>query len=73
MRLCGGCPAGAARPGLLALIKASSGAASSPAATSAAAFNSADLARAIALYQNQLEQQLMGGIGATQSASFVTA
>ncbi|HEY4406680.1 MAG TPA: EF-hand domain-containing protein [Xanthobacteraceae bacterium] len=59
---------------LLALIKGSSGAAASPAATPAtAAFNSADLARAFALYQNQLAQQLMGGIGATQNASLLTA
>jgi hypothetical protein len=31
------------------------------------------LARAFALYQHQLEQQLMSGISATQSASPVTA
>jgi Ca2+-binding EF-hand superfamily protein len=56
-----------AQDALLSLIKGSSS--SDPAGTSAAgALNSADLARAFSLYQNQLEQQLMAGIGATQNA-----
>jgi Ca2+-binding EF-hand superfamily protein len=62
-----------AQDALLSLIKGSS-APSSPAATSTAGtLNSADLARAFALYQSQLEQQLMSGISATQSGSPVTA
>jgi Ca2+-binding EF-hand superfamily protein len=62
-----------AQDALLSLIKGSSGP-SNPAATSAAAaLNSADLARAFALYQNQLEQQLISGTSATQSASPITA
>jgi Ca2+-binding EF-hand superfamily protein len=56
-----------AQDALLSLIKGSSS--SNPAGASAAgALNSADLARAFSLYQNQLEQQLMAGIGATQNA-----
>ena len=37
----------------------------------AATLNGADLARAFALYQSQLEQQLLSGIGTTQSASII--
>jgi hypothetical protein len=53
-----------------ALINGSSS--SDPSTTAAAgALNSSDLARAFSLYQNQLEQQLLAGISATQSASIV--
>jgi len=38
-------------------------------ATVAETFNGAALARAVAIYQSQLEQLLLGGIGATRSAS----
>jgi hypothetical protein len=59
-----------AQDALSALIKASGGSSSSAAGTSTArALNSADLARAFALYQSQLEQQLLSSISATQSAS----
>ena len=59
-----------AQDALLSLVKGTSS--SDPSSTSAAgALNSADLARAFSLYQNQLEQQLMAGISATQSASLV--
>jgi hypothetical protein len=59
-----------AQDALAALINGSSS--SDPSTTGAAgALNSADLVRAFSLYQNQLEQQLMAGIGATQSASIV--
>jgi Ca2+-binding EF-hand superfamily protein len=59
-----------ARDALMSLIKGSDSASSSPAATAAAGmFSSADLAHAFALYQSQLEQQLVSGISATQSAS----
>jgi hypothetical protein len=51
----------------LALIKASSTSSNGPAAQSAAGlFSQADLAHAFALYQNQLEQQLVSSIGAIQ-------
>jgi Ca2+-binding EF-hand superfamily protein len=57
-----------ARDALMSLIKGS--ASSTPAAATAAGmFSSADLAHAFALYQSQLEQQLVSGISATQSAS----
>jgi Ca2+-binding EF-hand superfamily protein len=59
-----------AQDALAALMNGSSS--SDPSTTGAAgALNSADLVRAFSLYQNQLEQQLMAGIGATQSASIV--
>jgi Ca2+-binding EF-hand superfamily protein len=59
-----------AQDALSALINGSSS--SDPATTAAAgALNSADLVRAFSLYQNQLEQQLLAGISATQSASLV--
>jgi Ca2+-binding EF-hand superfamily protein len=59
-----------AQDAVTALIKASGGSSSSPAGTSTAAtLNSADLARAFALYQSQLEQQVLSSISATQSAS----
>jgi Ca2+-binding EF-hand superfamily protein len=74
-------PAAGATPGagnsaqdaLLSLIKAdgtSSGTAASgsAAAPSVGGLSQADLARAFALYQSQLEQQLVSSIGATQSA-----
>jgi Ca2+-binding EF-hand superfamily protein len=57
-----------AQDALLALIKASgASSSSSPAAQSAAGlFSQADLAHAFALYQNQLEQQLVSSIGSIQ-------
>ncbi len=59
-----------AQDALSALINGSSS--SDPSTTAAAgALNSSDLARAFSLYQNQLEQQLLAGISATQSASIV--
>ncbi len=59
-----------AQDALSALINGN--ASSDPATTAAAgALNSSDLARAFSLYQNQLEQQLLAGISATQSASIV--
>ena len=59
-----------AQDALSALINGSSS--SDPSATAAAgALNSSDLVRAFSLYQNQLEQQLLAGISATQSASIV--
>jgi len=74
-------PAAGATPGagnsaqdaLLSLIKAdgtSSGTATggTAAASSVGGLSQADLARAFALYQSQLEQQLVSSIGATQSA-----
>jgi hypothetical protein len=54
---------------LTSLIKGSGG--SSNGTSTAGALNSADLARAFALYQSQLEQQLLAGIGATRSASII--
>jgi hypothetical protein len=54
----------------MSLIKGSGGSSNSPAGASAAGtFNSADLARAFALYQSQLEQQLLSGLGTAQTAS----
>jgi hypothetical protein len=53
-----------AQDALKALINGNGGATST-----VGALNGADLARAFALYQSQLEQQLLSGIGATQSAS----
>jgi Ca2+-binding EF-hand superfamily protein len=58
-----------ARDALLSLIKGNSGSSSPAGIAAAGVLNSADLARAFALYQSQLEQQLMSGISATQSAS----
>jgi Ca2+-binding EF-hand superfamily protein len=59
-----------AQDALQSLIKASGGSSSSPAGTSTAGtLNTADLARAFALYQSQLEQQVLSSISATQSAS----
>jgi len=59
-----------AQDAVSALINGSSS--SDPSTTAAAgALNSSDLARAFSLYQNQLEQQLLAGISATQSASIV--
>jgi Ca2+-binding EF-hand superfamily protein len=61
-----------AQDALMSLINGSGGSSNSPAGTSAAGmFNSADLARAFSLYQSQLEQQLLAGISATQSAGIV--
>jgi Ca2+-binding EF-hand superfamily protein len=62
-----------AQDALLSLIKASGGSSSSPAAdaSTTGTLNIADLARAFALYASQLEQQLLGGIGATQSTSII--
>jgi Ca2+-binding EF-hand superfamily protein len=65
-----------AQDALLSLIKAdgtSSGTAASGTATasSVGGLSQADLARAFALYQSQLEQQLVSSIGATQSAGVV--
>ena len=67
-----------AQDALLSLIKAdgtsnssaASGTATSGTATasSVGGLSQADLARAFALYQSQLEQQLVSSIGATQSA-----
>jgi hypothetical protein len=53
----------------MSLIKGSNSASSPAATTAAGLFSSADLAHAFALYQSQLEQQLVSGISATQSAS----
>jgi Ca2+-binding EF-hand superfamily protein len=59
-----------AQDALMSLIKASGGSSNAPAGTSAAGtFNSADLARAFALYQSQLEQRLLSGLGTAQAAS----
>ena len=59
-----------AQDAVSALINGSSS--SDPSTTAAAgALNSSDLVRAFSLYQNQLEQQLLAGISATQSASIV--
>jgi|GEM_PF-1493379 len=58
-----------AQDALTALIKGSGGSSSNPIGTSTVATLSADLARAFSLYQSQLEQQLLSGIGASQSAS----
>ncbi|HEY6258713.1 MAG TPA: EF-hand domain-containing protein [Xanthobacteraceae bacterium] len=59
-----------AQDALLALIKASGSSSSGPAGQPAAGlFNQVDLAHAFALYQNQLEQQLLSGIAPVQSAS----
>jgi Ca2+-binding EF-hand superfamily protein len=70
-----GKPSGAgnsAQDALMSLINGSGGSSNSPAGTSTAGmFNSADLARAFSLYQSQLEQQLLAGISATQSAGIV--
>ena len=73
-------PAASAAPGtgnsaqdaVSALIKANDGSAGGAAAASTAgALNSADLARAFSLYQNQLAQQLLSNISATQGASMI--
>jgi hypothetical protein len=54
------------------IIPAGGGSASNAAGTSAGgALNGADLARAFALYQSQLEQRLLAGISATQTASII--
>ena len=59
-----------ARDALMSLIKGSDSTASGPVGTKPAGlFSSADLAHAFALYRSQLEQQLVSGISATQSAS----
>jgi Ca2+-binding EF-hand superfamily protein len=59
-----------ARDALMSLIKGSDSATSGPGGkTPAAMFSSADFAHAFALYQSQLEQQLVSGTSATQSAS----
>ncbi len=61
-----------ARDAVAALIKANDGSSGGAAAASTAgALNSADLMRAFSLYQNQLEQQLLSGVGATQNASMI--
>jgi Ca2+-binding EF-hand superfamily protein len=59
-----------ARDALMSLIKGSDSTSSGPAGTTPAGlFSSADWAHAFALYQSQLEQQLVSGTSATQSAS----
>jgi hypothetical protein len=58
----------AAQDALTSLIKGSGG--SSNGTSTAGALNSADLARAFALYQSELEQ-LLAGIGTTRSASII--
>jgi Ca2+-binding EF-hand superfamily protein len=66
-----GKPSGnSAQDALQSLIKASDGSSTSPAGTSTSGtLNTADLARAFALYQSRLEQQVLSSISATQSAS----
>jgi Ca2+-binding EF-hand superfamily protein len=58
-----------AQDALTSLIKGSGG--SSNGTSTAGVLNSADLARAFALYQSRLEQQLLAGIGATRSARII--
>jgi Ca2+-binding EF-hand superfamily protein len=69
----GGTPIGTgttAQDAVMTLINGSGGATNRPAgAATAGMFNSADLARAFSLYQIQLEQRLLSGLGAIQSAS----
>jgi Ca2+-binding EF-hand superfamily protein len=57
-----------AQDALLALIKADGPPSSPAAASSAGTLSQADLARAFALYQSQIEQQILSSIGTTQSA-----
>jgi Ca2+-binding EF-hand superfamily protein len=66
-----GKPSGnSAQDALQSLIKTSNGSSTGPAgASTSGTLNSADLARAFALYQSQLEQQVLSSISATQSAS----
>jgi Ca2+-binding EF-hand superfamily protein len=69
-------PAATATPGtgnsaqdaLLSLIKADGPSSGTAAASSVGGLSQADLTRAFALYQSQLEQQLLSSISATQSA-----
>jgi Ca2+-binding EF-hand superfamily protein len=59
-----------AQDAISALLNPSNGTSNGAAGTSTApAFNSTDFAHALSLYQSQLEQQLLAGISATQSAS----
>ena len=57
-----------AQDALLSLIKADGPSSGTAAASSVAALSQADFTRAFALYQSQLEQQLVSSIGASQSA-----
>jgi Ca2+-binding EF-hand superfamily protein len=59
-----------AQDAISALLNPSNGSSNGAAGTSTApAFNSTDFTHALSLYQSQLEQQLLAGISATQSAS----
>jgi Ca2+-binding EF-hand superfamily protein len=59
-----------AQNAISALLNPSNGSSNGAVGTSTApAFNSTDFAHALSLYQSQLEQQLLAGMSATQSAS----
>jgi Ca2+-binding EF-hand superfamily protein len=60
-----------AQDALLSLIKADGPLSGAAAASSVGGLSQADLTRAFALYQSQLEQQLLSSIGASQSAGVV--
>ncbi len=61
-----------AQDALAALIKANDGSSGSAAtAATAGVLNSADLMRAFSLYQNQLAQQFLNSVSATQTASMI--
>jgi Ca2+-binding EF-hand superfamily protein len=57
-----------AQDAIAALLDPSSGSSTGTAAT----FNRTNFAQALSLYQNQLEQQLLAGIGASQTASIAS-
>jgi hypothetical protein len=61
----------ATQDAISALLHPSNGS-SNGAADTAGAFNSTDFAYALSLYQSRLEQQMLAGISATQSAGLVT-
>jgi Ca2+-binding EF-hand superfamily protein len=63
-----------AQDAISALLNPSEGSSNGAAGTSTtAAFQSSDFAHALSLYQNQLEQQLLASISASQNASIATA
>ncbi len=57
-----------AQDAIAALLNPSDGSSNGTATT----FNSTNFAHALSLYQNQLEQQLLAGISASQTASIAT-
>jgi Ca2+-binding EF-hand superfamily protein len=60
-----------AQDAIAALLDPSNGSSNGTAST-ATTFNGTNFAQALSLYQNQLEQQLLAGIGASQTASIAT-